>query len=150
MRTRFHFFMAGQVIVCLAIFTGCNKGPAIVPVSGKVTIDGKPLTTGIIMVYQKGYRPASASIQSDGSFVFKTLTTGDGCVLGEHPVTVSSSRLVGGTKIEYFIPDRYSDLDRSNTMIKIDGKNEKLAINLTWNGSGRTKPYITDGGGSGD
>jgi hypothetical protein len=146
MRIPFPFSLITLVTVCLA-FLGCSKGPKIVPVSGKITIDGKSLTMGVIMVYQNGYRPASASIQNDGSFVFKTLTTADGCVLGEHNITVSSSRLVGGTKAEHFIPARYADLNQSGMKIKIDGKNENLVIDLTWAGSGHTKPYIVGTGG---
>jgi hypothetical protein len=127
----------------LLLIIGCNSGPKIVPVSGKITIDGNPLTTGIIMVYQKGYRPASAVVKSDGSFTFKTLNHDDGCLLGEHPISISSKRVINDTKTEYFIPARYSDIDKSNTKIKIDGSNSNLLIDLTWTGSGHSGPYIS-------
>lgn len=127
----------------LILLDGCKKGPPIVPISGKITIDGKALTTGMITVYQKKFRPATAMIEKDGSFTFKTIQNGDGCLLGEHPITVFSNRNVGETKSEHFIPEEYGNIDRSNAKIKIDGPNADLKINLTWRGSNHSGPYIS-------
>jgi hypothetical protein len=127
----------------LLFLLGCNRGPQIVPTAGKISIDGKPLTTGMIMVFHKGYRGAVAMIQNDGSFIFKTHEKNDGCLLGEHPITISCNRNVNDSTVEYLIPEHYSDVNRSNTKIKIDGANSDLKIDLTWKGSGHTGPYTS-------
>src|SRR5262245_53787444 len=130
---RYYFVVFLTAMILLP--AGCNKGPKIVPISGKITIDNQPLKTGVIMVYQSGYRPASATIQSDGSFTFQTLANNDGCLLGEHPITVMSNKIISPSKTEFYIPQRYGDINRADTKIKIDGKNNDLVINLTWKGS---------------
>jgi hypothetical protein len=145
-------FMAGccsskhRAAVLLAglvfLLSGCDYGPTMAPVSGKIKIDGQPLTTGVIVVYQKGYRPATAQIQSDGHFKFKTLTDGDGCVIGEHPITVVSTKAISASSAKCLIPDRYGDIKQSDAKIKIDGANDELVIDLTWKGSGHTEPYL--------
>jgi hypothetical protein len=136
-------------IILVASLVGCTRGPAMAPVAGTILIDGTPLSTGIITVYQKGYRPATATIQSDGRFEFKTLTDGDGCLLGEHPITVMSTQSISATATRCFIPDRYNDIRQSDAKIKIDGPQDSLIINLTWKGSGHHQPYVVTTG-SGD
>ena len=136
--------------ISLASQVGCDQGPEIVPVAGKVTIDGQPLEQGAITVYQTGFRPATAKIESDGSFVFKTLSDRDGCLLGEHPVAVMSNQILSATQTRFFIPQRYANVATSNTTIKIDGATDQLAINLTWEGSGQKGPYVTGVKGNSD
>jgi hypothetical protein len=129
------------LIASVVCALGCNRGPEIVPVSGKITIDGQPLTTGFITMYQEGYRPATAQIESDGSFHFKTLKDRDGCLLGEHPITVTSNEVVDATTTKFFIPPRYGDLKGADMKLKIDGATDRLAVDLTWKGSGHREPY---------
>jgi hypothetical protein len=79
-----------------AVCWGC--GPAgsgsaanLIPVKGKVTYKGKPLTKGTIKFVPDGYgREARGSIQSDGTFVLTTTKDGDGAVAGEHHVSLSN------------------------------------------------------------
>ena len=137
------------VFAAILSFVGCNRGPEIVPVAGKITIDGQPLATGIITLYQSGFRPATAKIESDGSFVFKTLKDRDGCLLGEHPITVSSNEVISGTTTKFFIPDHYANVNVSDMKIKIDGATDKLEIKLTWAGSSHNAPYIMKASGEG-
>jgi hypothetical protein len=130
---------------------GCSRGPEIVPVAGKITIDGKPLSTGFIVMYQEGFRPATAKIGSDGSFAFKTLKERDGCLRGEHSVTVMSNEVLGATRTKFFVPERYANTSTSDAKIKIDRAIDDLVIDLTWKGSGHQEPYITNtGAGAGD
>jgi hypothetical protein len=142
--------IATVVPVLLAASFGCNRGPEIVPVAGKVTIDGQPLQRGAITVYQSGFRPATAKIESDGSFVFKTLNDRDGCLLGEHPVTVMSNEALSATRTKFFVPQRYANLATSDVKIKVDGATDQLLINLTWEGSGQNGPYIAGVAGNSD
>ena len=63
--------VAGAVLLApLLALAGCGEGgPKIVPVSGVVRIDGKPLDYGHIQVSPTGWRPASGGI---GSLVTST------------------------------------------------------------------------------
>ena len=64
---------------------------ATVPVKGKVTYKGKPLTEGeIVFEPDNSGREAHGSIQPDGSFELTTFKTGDGAVPGTHRVAVTS------------------------------------------------------------
>lgn len=79
-----------------AIWAGCNKSPYdLVPVHGKVTFNGQPLTSAKVMFapIAKGKsgrsgKPAFGVLQPDGSFVLGTYKPDDGAVVGKHWVTV--------------------------------------------------------------
>jgi len=84
------------VLGCLTLVaTGCsgNKGPKLVPVSGKVTLDGKPLPGGVVNFFP-AKEPDSkyhsvATIDSSGTY--KLTTNGkDGAPLGSYKVTVAT------------------------------------------------------------
>jgi hypothetical protein len=73
---------------------GCGSGsavpPTLIPVKGKVTYKGQPLTKGIVRFEPDGFgRMATGELHSDGTFELSTLKPGDGVVAGEHRVTVS-------------------------------------------------------------
>jgi hypothetical protein len=73
--------------------SGCGSAggapPTLIPVKGKVTYKGQPLTKGIVRFEPDGYgRMASGQLQSDGTFVLTTLKEGDGVVAGDHRVTL--------------------------------------------------------------
>jgi len=137
---RFSVFWISAALLGNAL--ACNRGPAIVPVSGKIAIDGQPLMSGSIQVYQQGYRPAGAKIEQDGSFRLQTFKDFDGCILGEHAVAVFSNDTINEKSSRYYIPERYSQLETSDLKISIGGPKNDLQIDLTWHGSGHTKPYI--------
>jgi hypothetical protein len=86
---------------CLALATtllgacwGCGSGnvvpPSLIPVKGKVTYKGQPVTKGIVRFEpDSGFgRMATGELKSDGTFELTTLKSGDGVVAGEHRVTV--------------------------------------------------------------
>ena len=69
---------------------GSGRGPDLIPVKGKVTYKGKPLTVGTVTFEPDGYgRPAHGQLKSDGTFVLNTLKEGDGVVVGEHRVSIN-------------------------------------------------------------
>jgi hypothetical protein len=66
--------------------------PTLIPVTGKVTYKGRPVTKGLIRFEPEGYgRPARGQLQSDGSYVLTTTKAGDGAVAGAHRVTIAAS-----------------------------------------------------------
>jgi hypothetical protein len=84
-----------------ALFLGCWSGcgvkgagtlPSLIPVKGKVTFKGEPLTSGTIHFEPDDFgRPATGKLQSDGTFVLTTLKQGDGVVPGHHKVSITET-----------------------------------------------------------
>ena len=74
---------------------GSSGAPAsvttLVPVKGKVTLKGEPLTTGTIRFEPDDFgRAASGKLQSDGTYVLTTNKDGDGVVPGHHRVSITN------------------------------------------------------------
>jgi hypothetical protein len=85
--------MFALAALVLAPCEGCGSGGGavtpLVPVKGKVTYKGKPLTTGVVRFLPEGYgRQATGRLQSDGTYALGTAKEGDGVVAGEHVVTI--------------------------------------------------------------
>ena len=84
------------VLPCVALLMGCGPDyPDCVPVSGKVTFEGEPVTQGTITFYPDGGRAAMGEIQPDGTYVLTTFEPGDGAVPGRHTVTIKSTEVSG-------------------------------------------------------
>lgn len=117
--------------------SGCNQGPDTVPVSGQITIEGKPLQGGFITLIPnlegKG-RPAQAAINPDGTFVLTTRLGGQtypGTYRGEHPVEISAFVYKDKKKI-WYAPFSYSTYQFSKLTAKIDGPTDQLKFDLKW------------------
>lgn len=80
----------------LMVSSGCGEsGLETAYVSGKVVVNGQPVTAGTIIFTPKADgnemmagKPATGYIESDGSFVLSTYGNSDGAVVGSHLVTV--------------------------------------------------------------
>ncbi|MBN1395249.1 MAG: hypothetical protein JW959_09515 [Pirellulales bacterium] len=142
-----HFSAIVGAVVVLGLFlNGCGESrPNTASVSGKVTYQGKPVTTGRITFYPvDGSRPAMAAINEDGTYTLTTFDKGDGAMLGKHKVTIKSTRTVGGTpidefaetppdavpaeppKLEWLVPEKYARRDTTPLTAEItEGKNVK-------------------------
>ena len=84
---------AATVLPCWGCKT--NEGPHIgstVPVKGKITYQGKPISQGrIIFEPTDASRPAHGTINKDGTFELSTFKHGDGAVPGTHRITVEGA-----------------------------------------------------------
>ena len=92
MRNGFTAFFGCVLAASLVAFiSGCGDGRAErAPVSGKVTMNGQPLTFGTVQFWPVEGRPARGEINKDGTYTLTTFDPGDGAVLGEHTVTVEA------------------------------------------------------------
>lgn len=64
-----------------------------VPISGKVTYAGEPVTEGRIMFYpEDGRRMAMGAIDAAGHYELTTYDRGDGAFLGTHKVVIDAVR----------------------------------------------------------
>ena len=70
----FRIWLSTSVLSLLLLFSGCS-GPNAASVSGSVTLDGQPLTTGMVSFYPAGDgTPATGSIDSSGNYSLSTGT----------------------------------------------------------------------------
>ncbi|MBN9118755.1 MAG: hypothetical protein J0I06_06285 [Planctomycetes bacterium] len=76
----------------LALAAGCaDPGPKVVPVRGKVTYNGNPVTSGTVtFTPTAGGPPATGEIGPDGTFAMTTFKSGDGAVPGKHKVFIAA------------------------------------------------------------
>ena len=118
---------------------GCGR-PAYqldtAPVRGKVTLDGKPLPSGYVVIPVAKGRMASGRLQDDGTFVMTTYDEGDGAQVGTHPVIVNElppdefSPVPKEKRIP--IPARYSSAGTSGITIEVKPDEDNyLEIALT-------------------
>jgi hypothetical protein len=69
---------------------GCGGGGATSPVTGVVTLDGKPLAGASIQFVPQGSgRDATGETDKDGAFVMSTFKPRDGVVPGTYKVVIS-------------------------------------------------------------
>lgn len=100
---------------CLLLLTlaGCadSDRPTLVPATGCVTMDGKPLTAGAI-IFHPGAGNAymqdnpSSLLQLDGRFTMKTFPFGEGVSPGPYKVTLAPEIATRIGRPEYSNPDK--------------------------------------------
>lgn len=111
-------------VFILASF-GCDSGPRLYEITGKVTFDGTPVAKGDITLRPEktSTAPQGATIK-DGSFQMKANE-------GKYKVEIISTRIVPGKKgpmgedaIEEFIPEKYNTKTTLGAEVKSSGRNE--------------------------
>jgi hypothetical protein len=139
-RATWLFFVLSHFFLIAAI--GCGDGrPARVMVSGKVTIDGAPVTRGSIKLVPEAGRPSFGNIGPDGRFTLTCYDGADGAIPGKHRVQVDANRPISEKKMEIFTPKRYADFRTSGIEVELSKPVDDLHIELTW-GNERKGPYI--------
>ena len=82
----------------IAVAGGCGgSGPNYAPVSGVVTLDGKPFNDGVVVFLPKATsenpnpgRSSAGETNDKGQFVLKTDDLKNGAVVGKHLVKIST------------------------------------------------------------
>lgn len=112
--------------VLMITFAGCSGGsrPPTIPVQGKITYKGQPVTQGMVTFQAvkpaEGYpqRPATGTINPDGTYQLATFEAGDGVIPGEYKVAVVSK--TGEDTLDnpnavakWLIPEKYGTADKS-------------------------------------
>lgn len=88
----------------------------MVPVKGKVTLDGQPMPAGSVAFQTRDPfvgRPAVAFVDSDGTFTVSSIKPNDGMMPGEYLIAIlppSSGTLPGEKKLpDVKVPAKYQD-----------------------------------------
>ena len=70
-------------------FAGCSSSPRLVPVTGSVTVGGKPAVGAIVMFHPADPAAATASAVAEADGTFKIVSGGEpGILAGKYQVTV--------------------------------------------------------------
>ena len=107
---------------------GSQSGPRVaptLPVHGKVTYQGQPLTGGTIQTEPDRGREASGIIGPDGAFTLTTFKENDGAVPGTHRVAIS-----GVYKGRVAIPRKFDSYNTSKIEIDVTAGKTDYAIDL--------------------
>lgn len=130
-------------VTALLVAGGCQRGVERVAVSGKVLIDGEPLTLGTIRFVPKTGRPAGSRIGPDGSFrvISKSQASGGsevpGLFPGRYQIAVSASEALSeaeDAELHWLAPRQYANFRTSGLETDIQAPTDSLIIELTWEG----------------
>jgi len=132
-------------VLVLILSGGCERGPQMVPVSGTITLEGKPLAGASVMyVLKTGGPPVTAVTDSQGKYELSTLTPGDGALEGDYQVAIVAYRVTGvsadpasdpsqqlpgaqgGERVTWIAPMRYSDLKTSGLTATVSADQENV------------------------
>lgn len=135
------------ILLGLLHVAGCGPTrPTMYPVSGVVTLDGKPLAgASVALVPIAEGMLAVGTTQPDGSFQMQTFENNDGARPGKYRVTVSLNRVTGvevtsdglsgqvaagGPKVEWVTPEKYSKPDTSGFTADVEPGMAPLKLDL--------------------
>ncbi|MDX2036456.1 MAG: carboxypeptidase-like regulatory domain-containing protein [Isosphaeraceae bacterium] len=132
--------LVGLGLVVAALAQGCGSdGPEMARVSGKVTYKGAPVPKGTIsFVSTSGGRNATAEIQADGTYRLQSIESGDGAIVGDYDVAISSKDevVLDYTPVKappppkYFAPQKYEDPKSSGLKAKVKSGSNTFDFDL--------------------
>ncbi len=100
----------------------------LIPVKGKVTYKGKPVTRGNVKFEPDGFgRNAYGKIQSDGTFKLTTVTEGDGVVAGHHRVAVTETGIKSPRDA---VAKKYASVASSGLTADVDASKTDFTFDL--------------------
>lgn len=126
--------------------TGCGDGKGVrIPVSGNVTIDGKPVGFGRISfepIDKPGKFIGGSSLGTDGSYQVTTFTAFDGLPPGKYQVTITATEAMGDSGERWHAPKKYSMLDKSGLTAEVNEETKTIDFELTWKGDKKSAPFV--------
>jgi hypothetical protein len=115
------------IIVCVCLAQGCSsKKASLAPVSGKVTVDGQPVTSGQVSFFPAEKKEdaaktglAAGNIESDGTYTIST-DGKKGAPLGKYKVSVTPSMMPTGDKAPTTpFNQQYKNADQSGLTVEV-------------------------------
>ncbi len=122
----------------LAIVIGCRGGSMQSEVSGSVTLDGNKIGPGTIVFAPigPGGKPATGSIESDGTYKLKT-SRDAGLAAGSYRVAVSIRKMPENVKRgdrpplgKLLIPEKYEDETKSGLQYDVSPGRNTINVEL--------------------
>lgn len=124
-------------VACLATGCGGNDGPERAVVSGQVTVNGSPMSAGVIKLYptEESKAPMSAADIVDGKFEVNNL---GGAAVGKYRVEINAYRMetskVGSEVYEnriQYVPAEYNKKSKLTLEVASGGSNVAPTFDLT-------------------
>ncbi len=133
---RWNYYLS-LVLMTLIVVSGCGRDarlPNLVPVEGRVTLDGQPLANATITFIPSGNtvgRGAGAMTDDSGTYRLKEQDGSQGTAVGSYRVVISKlvnsdgSDFVGDrlgpmdTNARELLPARYSDFGRTESTAEV-------------------------------
>ncbi len=125
--------------VTLAVFgsalPGCGPGyPETFPVSGTVTLDGKPVPGAAVVFTPDQGQQATGTTDDAGRFDLSTYELGDGALPGMHRVTVTKTTVESSEEedetVVYFVPQKYGRPDTTELTCDVHEEMGPVQFNL--------------------
>ncbi len=145
------FFGSAALLASILCFSGCGD-PKAAPVSGKVTLDGKPVA-GAYVAFEpaSGKRVATGLTDENGQFTLSCYDQNDGAALGLNRVAivkmdeaVETATTEGMDELEtelrldaptpasqWLIPQKYASFDTSELTFTVNKRNESANFPLS-------------------
>ena len=133
---RYRAVAAGS-LVAVSLLSGCGGGDSATTVQGKITFDGKPVTTGLINFMPAKGQPLGGEIQPDGSYSYD-LPPGDYKVRIDSPPPVPAGLQEGsavtpaaapppptGKPGQGQVPPQYANFDTSGLTLTVGNESSQ-------------------------
>lgn len=119
-----NFREPGRSLAVLALATlvvGCEAKSNNVKVRGSVSLDGKPLSSGVVQFHPQVGQVATGEIGDGGEFVLSTRAPGDGVPAGTYRVTVAAYDPTASVQApeHLIVPLRYTRSGASGLQVTI-------------------------------
>jgi len=120
------------LLICLLAALGeSDNRPDRVPVSGRVVIDGEPLTNGtIIFIPEGGAHTSIGTIDKEGHFTLTCYDGNDGAVLGTHRMEIVLSEALDEDAPPWPVPRKYANYQTSDLTAEITGPANDVLVQL--------------------
>jgi hypothetical protein len=128
-------------LASVALLAGCNRGPKLLPASGKVTLDGKAVAKAAVMFHPvAGGSPATGETDDEGVYTLQTLNR-PGALAGQHKISVTKEVIQGGAddeaavaiqgvKVRYLVPPKYASPDTSGLTHTVEAGKDDYPLEL--------------------
>ena len=138
------FLGLAGALLALAAVAGCDRGPTVVRVSGRVTFEGAPpagkFVNKIMFLPTKSSRgstarPATSALDSEGRYQLSTYGPGDGVTPGEYNVVIKSlfsgPTFSNGSAPEVWaIPERYGRASKSGLSATVPDGQSSITLDF--------------------
>jgi len=109
-------------LAALAVAAGCDSGPPMGQVSGKVTFQGKPLPNAEIEFQPVDNRPSSsAKTDAEGRYKLQFTSKKSGALVGEHVVAITTEQDAsedGKPAVREKLPPKYNTRSELKKTVK--------------------------------
>jgi hypothetical protein len=119
---------AAMLVFCLFLLTGCDQGPKLETVHGRITLDGEPLADARVEFQPENGRPCLGRTNAQGEYELEYLSDRKGALQGKHQVRIWTQDVredEQGNQVE--VPERVPARYNTETQLEVvveEGKSE--------------------------